>query len=331
MRVREVRGVRITGLGKYLPEKVLTNADLEQMVETSDEWITTRTGIKERRIAGPEETSSTLALRAAREALARAGRKAEEVELIIVATVTPDMLFPSTACLLQAGLGARRAAAFDLEAACPGFIYACATGAQFIASGLYDVVLVVGVDTLSKIVNWKDRSTCVLFGDGAGAAVLEPAPEGKGFLSFVLGADGSGSEHLKLPAGGSLLPASAATVAANLHTIFMNGNEVFKFAVRAMPEAALESLEKAGVSLAEVDLLIPHQANLRIIEAARKRLGLAPEKIFVNLAKYGNTSAASLPVALAEAVEEGRLREGSIVVLTAFGAGFTWAACTLRW
>lgn len=329
--VRKVRGVRITGIGKYLPQKVLTNAELEQMVETSDEWITTRTGIKERRISGPEESSSVLALHAAREALAKAGRGAEEVELIIVATVTPDMPFPSTACLLQAALGARRAAAFDLAAACAGFIYACATGAQFIASGFCDLALVVGVDTLSKIVNWRDRNTCVLFGDGAGAVVLEPAPEGKGFLSFVLGADGTGSDYLKVPAGGSLLPASAATVAGNLHTISMNGSEVFKFAVRAMPEAALQSLEKAGVSIGEVDLFIPHQANLRIIEAVRKRLGLEAEKVFVNLAKYGNTSAASLPVALAEAAAEGRLKDGSIVVLAAFGAGFTWAACTLRW
>ncbi len=327
----KMRGVAITGLGKHLPDQRLTNSDLEKMVETSDEWILSRTGIKERRIAAPDEPSSSLALKAAEKALFEARVKPDQVDLIIVATVTPDMFFPSTACLVQAGLGAKHAAAFDIEAACPGFIYACAAGSQFVATGMYNCVLVIGVDTLSKIVNWTDRSTCVLFGDGAGAAVLQPAPEHKGFLSFVLGADGTGEDFLKMPAGGSRFPASPETVANRLHTIHMNGNEVFKFAVRAMPEAALESLTRAGLRADQVDLLIPHQANLRIIEAARKRMGLPPEKVFVNLEKYGNTSAASIPVALTEAVEEGKIREGSVVVLTAFGAGFTWAACTLRW
>ncbi|MDH7576813.1 MAG: beta-ketoacyl-ACP synthase III [Bacillota bacterium] len=327
----KTRGVLITGLSKHLPDRKLTNADLEKMVETTDEWIASRTGIKERRIAAPDEPSSSLALKAAQKALLQAKIEPEQIDLIIVATVTPDMFFPSTACLIQAGLGAKRAAAFDIEAACPGFIYACAVGSQFIATGMYDCVLVVGVDTLSKIINWKDRNTCVLFGDGAGAAILRPGPAQDGFLSFVLGADGSGENFLKIPAGGSRYPASADTIANQLHTIHMHGNEVFKFAVRAMPEAALESLDRAGLKADQVDLLIPHQANLRIIEAARKRIGLPPEKIFVNLEKYGNTSAASIPVALTEAVEEGRIKEGSIVVLTAFGAGFTWAACTLRW
>jgi len=328
---KRLRGVRISSLGKSLPQKVLTNKDLEKMVNTSDQWITTRTGIKERRIAADDESSSTLALKAAREALQKAGIKPEELDLIVVATATPDMLFPSTACLVQAGLGAQRAAAFDLEAACSGFIYASAVGAQFVATGMCEYVLVVGVDTLSKFVDWEDRSTCVLFGDAAAAAVLEPAPYDQGFLSFVLGADGSGGDFLKIPAGGSLLPPTQETIAAKLHTIKMKGNEVFRFAVKAMAEAALESLTRAGLCVDELDLLIPHQANYRIIESVRKRIGILPEQVFVNLEKYGNTSAASVPLALAEAVEKGCVKEGSKVVLTAFGAGFTWAACAICW
>ncbi|MGB9792832.1 MAG: beta-ketoacyl-ACP synthase III [Thermacetogeniaceae bacterium] len=331
MNREKTRKVRITGLGKHFPKRKLTNADLEKIVDTSDEWIVTRTGMKERYVAEPNETTSTLSIEAARKALDRAGVKPEQVELIIVATVTPDMLFPSTACLVQVGLGAKNAAGFDLEAACPNFIYACAVGSQFIATGMYDCVLVIGADTLTKIVNWKDRSTCVLFGDGAGAAVLQPSSDDSGFLSFSLGIDGSGSDHLKMPAGGSLCPASHESVEKGLHTIHMNGSEVFKFAVRAMPEAALDSLAKAGLKIEDVDLLIPHQANLRIIEAVRKRLGLPPEKVFVNIEKYGNISGASIPVALAEAEEQGLLKKGDIVVLTAFGAGYTWGACTLRW
>lgn len=321
----------ITGLGKYLPERKLTNADLEKMVDTSDEWIRSRTGMKERYLAAPDEPTSHLAIGAASKALANAGVEPEEIDLIIVATVTPDMLFPSTACLVQAGLGAKRAAGFDLEAACPNFVYACAVGAQFIATGMYDCVLAVGADTLSKIIDWDDRNTCVLFGDGAGAAVLQPGRADYGFLSFVLGTDGSGADFLKIPAGGSRCPASRESVANRQHTIYMNGNEVYKFAVRAMPDAALESLFRAGLSPEDVDLLVPHQANLRIIEAARKRIGLPPEKVFVNIEKYGNISGASIPVALTEAVEQGRVCDGSIVVLTAFGAGYTWGACTLRW
>lgn len=327
----KIRGVRITGLGKHLPERKLTNADLEKMVETGDEWIVTRTGMKERYIAGPDEPTSSLSLQAACKALARAGVEPEQIDLIIVATVTPDMFFPSTACLVQAGLGAKNAAGFDLEAACPNFVYACAVGSQFIATGMYDCVLVIGADTLSKITNWEDRNTCVLFGDGAGAAVLQPCPNDQGFLSFSLGIDGSGGEFLKMPAGGSRCPASHESVDKRLHTIHMNGPEVFKFAVRSMPDAAIDSLARAGLKPEDVDLLIPHQANLRIIEAARRRLGLPPEKVFVNIEKYGNISGASIPVALTEAEEQGVLKEGSIVVLTAFGAGYTWGACTLRW
>jgi 3-oxoacyl-[acyl-carrier-protein] synthase-3 len=331
MKPEGLRPVRITGLGKFFPRRKLTNADLEKMVDTSDEWITTRTGMKERYITGPDEPTSSLAIPAARQALANAGVAPEQVDLIIVATVTPDMFFPATACLVQAALGARRAACFDLEAACPQFIYACAVGSQFIATGTYDCVLVIAADTLSKIVNWEDRNTCVLFGDGAGAAVLQPGPEGRGFLSFALGSDGAGAEFLNLPAGGSRCPASHESVANHLHTIHMNGLEVFKFAVRAMPEAALESLSRAGLTAADIDLLIPHQANLRIIEAARRRLGLPKSKVFVNIEKYGNFSGATCPVALAEAVEQGLLQDGSVVVLSTFGAGLTWAACTIRW
>jgi 3-oxoacyl-[acyl-carrier-protein] synthase-3 len=287
--------------------------------------------MKERYITGPDEPTSSLAIPAARQALANAGVEPEQVDLIIVATVTPDMLFPSTACLVQAAIGAGRAAGFDLEAACPQFIYACSVGFQFIATGTYDCVLVIAADTLSKITNWEDRNTCVLFGDGAGAAVLQPGPEGRGFLSFVLGSDGAGAELLSLPAGGSRCPASHESVDNHLHTIHMNGAEVFKFAVRVMPESALESLSRAGLTVEDIDLLIPHQANLRIIEAARRRLELPESKIFVNIEKYGNSSGATCPVALFEAVEQGLVRDGSVVVLSSFGAGLTWAACTIRW
>jgi 3-oxoacyl-[acyl-carrier-protein] synthase-3 len=309
----------------------LTNSDLEKMLQTSDEWITTRTGMKERYIAEPDEPTSSLAIQAARKALANAGVEPEQVDLIIVATVTPDMLFPSTASLVQAALGARRAACFDLEAACPQFIYACAVGSQFIATGTYDCVLVIAADTLSKITNWEDRNTCILFGDGAGAAVLQPGPEGRGFLSFALGTDGTQAEHLRVFAGGSRCPASHESVDKNLHTIHMDGNEVFKFAVRMMPDAALESLRRAGLTADDIDLLIPHQANLRIIEAVSRRMKLPEAKLFVNIEKYGNFSGATSPVALCEAVEQGLVKEGSVVVLTSFGAGFTWGACTLRW
>jgi 3-oxoacyl-[acyl-carrier-protein] synthase-3 len=331
MKPAGLRSVQITGLGKHFPQRKLTNADLEKMVDTSDEWITSRTGMKERYIAGPDEPTSSLAIPAARQALANAGVAPEQIDLIIVATTTPDMLFPATACLVQAALGARRAACFDLEAACPQFIYACAVGSQFIATGTYDCVLVIAADVLSKFTNWDDRNTCVLFGDGAGAAVLQPGPEGRGFLSFVLGSDGTQGDLLSIPAGGSLCPASPESVANHLHTIHMNGSEVFKFAVRIIPDAVLESLNKAGLELGDIDLLIPHQANLRIIEAARKRLVLPESKVFVNIEKYGNFSGATCPVALAEAVEQGLVREGSVVVLVTFGAGLTWAACALRW
>jgi 3-oxoacyl-[acyl-carrier-protein] synthase-3 len=311
----------------------LTNHDLERMVETSDEWITTRTGIKERRIADADTATSDLAYGAAQRALESAGIGPEDVDLIIVATVTPDMLFPATSCLVQAKLGARQAAAFDVSAGCSGFLYGLATGAAFIASGLYETVLVIGADTLSKITNWQDRSTCVLFGDGAGAAVLRPVSEGYGLLSLTLGADGTGGEKLTLPGGGSRRPFRfdrQETDEGNQY-IRMCGTDVFKFAVRVVPQAAAEVLAKVGLTPADVDLLIPHQANTRIIDAAVERLGIAREKVLVNVDRYGNTSAASVALALDEAVREGRLKRGDLTVLVGFGAGLTWGAAALRW
>lgn len=325
------RFVGILGTGSYLPDQVLTNKDLEKMVETSDEWIVTRTGIRERRIAPKEMASSDLAYEAAVRALKKAGITAEQIDLIIVATVTPDMMFPSTACLLQDRLGAKGAAAFDLSAACTGFIYSLASAAKFIESGMYRYALVVGVETLSKITDWEDRNTCVLFGDGAGAAVLGPVEEGYGFKSFVMGADGSGGVHLCLPAGGSRLPANAETVKDRLHYVKMNGREVFKFAVRVINSATDEAIEKAGISKEEIDFLVPHQANLRIIDSAMERLGLSPDKVVVNLDRYGNMSSASIPVALDEAIEEGKIKEGNHLLLVGFGGGLTWASTILRW
>ncbi|MGB9662782.1 MAG: beta-ketoacyl-ACP synthase III [Moorellaceae bacterium] len=327
----QVRQVGIIGTGSCLPERILTNFDLEKIVDTSDEWIRTRTGIRERRIAGEDTAASDLSLRAAERALASAGVSAEELDLIIVATVTPDNLFPATACWVQARLGAQRAAALDISAGCTGFLYALGVGQQFVASGTYEKVLVIGVDVLSKIINWQDRNTCVLFGDGAGAVLLAPAPAGEGILSLYLGADGTGGPLLIMPAGGSRLPASLETVNRKLHSIQMQGSEVFKFAVRILGEASLAALEKAGLSKEEVDLLIPHQANMRIIEAALKRLGLPPEKVYVNLDRYGNMSSASVPVALDEACREGRLKKGDKVLMVSFGAGLTWGAAVVKW
>ncbi|MEW6772231.1 MAG: beta-ketoacyl-ACP synthase III, partial [Bacillota bacterium] len=292
----------ITGLGIYVPEWVLTNSELERLVDTGDEWIIKRTGIRQRRIAAPGESTSDLAVRAAREALDAAGLPPEEVELVIVATATPDMLFPATACLVQHRLGAKRAAAFDLGAGCSSFIYGLAVGTQFIRTGCYRNVLVIGADVFSKVVNWEDRTTCVLFGDGAGAALLQPVEPPRGILSAYLRADGSGGDLLKLPAGGARLSASIETVQAGLHYFTMNGREVFKFAVRAMEEAAVEALRRAGIKQEEVDCFIPHQANTRIIEALAKRLCLPSEKVVINVDRYGNTAAASIPIALYEAV-----------------------------
>jgi len=316
--------VGVLGTGMHVPERVLTNHDLEQMVDTSDEWIVTRTGMRERRIAREDETTSDLAYEASLKALARAGINPEDLDLIVVATITPDNLFPSTACRLQARLGAKKAAAFDLSAACSGFIYGLANAVNFIATGIYKYVLVVGAECLSKITDYTDRNTCILFGDGAGAVVLGPVPEGRGFRSFVLGADGEGGELLKLAESGS-------ENGPGKPVIRMAGSEVFKFAVRIMGAAAEEALDKAGMNKADVDLLVPHQANIRIIQAALNRLELPEEKCMVNLDKYGNVSAASIPIALAEADEQGRLKEGDCVVMVGFGGGLTWGASVLIW
>ncbi|WP_124727636.1 beta-ketoacyl-ACP synthase III [Staphylospora marina] len=326
-----MRPVGILGTGAYLPEKVLTNRDLEKMVDTTDEWIVSRTGIRERRIAAPDQASSDLAVEAARQALEHAGLTAEEIDLIIVATVTPDMAFPATACLVQDRLGAKKAATFDLSAACTGFLYGITTAAQFIATGVYRYALVIGVECLSRILNWEDRNTCVLFGDGAGAAVLGPVEEGYGFLSFELGGDGSGGEQLKLPAGGSRLPASEETVKNKLHTVSMAGREVFKFAVRVIGHCTEEALKKVGMTKDDIDFLIPHQANIRIIDSAIKRFGLTEDKVVINLDRYGNMSSASIPVALNEAVRDGRIKKGDTLVLCGFGGGLTWGAAVMKW
>lgn len=323
--------VGIIGTGKYVPERILTNKELEAMVETNDEWIVTRTGIKERRLASAEEATSDLALHASLKAIAAAGLTAEDIDLIVVATITPDMFFPSTACLLQDKLGAKRAAAFDLSAACSGFIYGLATGSSMIANGMYKNVLVVGAETLSRITDFTDRNTCILFGDGAGAVVLGRVEEGRGFQSFELGADGSGGELLKVSGGGSRVPASEESIQTKQHFIHMAGNDVFKFAVRIMGSAAEEALIKAGLTKDDIDLLVPHQANIRIIQSALNRLNLPEDKAMINLEKYGNMSSASIPVALAEAVEQGRVKEGDRLMLVGFGGGLTWGASVLVW
>jgi 3-oxoacyl-[acyl-carrier-protein] synthase-3 len=324
--------VGIIGLGKYLPERVLTNQDLEKMVETSDAWITERTGIKERRIARPDQATSDMALAAAREALADAKLTAQDIDLIVVATITPDTEFPSTACRLQGALGCRPIPAFDVAAACSGFLYALTIAENFIKAGTVRHALVVAAEKLSSITDYTDRNICVLLGDGAGAAVLS-AVESGGILSSYLGADGKQSELITLPAGGSRLPASHETLERRLHFMKMNGAEVFKVAVKTMADAALEVMNTLGVHSAdEVDLVIPHQANLRIINAVAKRMGvsLTEGKVFLNIEKYGNMSAASTAVALTEAVQQGRAKKGDRVVLVAFGSGLTWGALVIE-
>jgi 3-oxoacyl-[acyl-carrier-protein] synthase-3 len=325
------RDVHIIGTGSYTPERILTNRDLEQIVDTSDEWITSRTGIRERRISDPKTPSSGLATEAARRALDAAGIRAAELDQIIIGTVTGDRVFPSTACIVQDNLGATNAHAFDLSAACAGFVYGLSLGFNAIRSGAAGTILVIGVETLSKIVNWTDRNTCVLFGDAAGAAVLRTTGKPGGILATKLHSDGSLVHLLEMPAGGSLMPPTHETVAQRLHTIHMSGNDVFKHAVRAMESVAIEALEAAGHKAGEVDLLVPHQANLRIIDATARRLGLPMEKVFVNLDRYGNTSAASIPLALDEARRGGRIRDGDLVEMVTFGGGFTWAAAVVEW
>jgi 3-oxoacyl-[acyl-carrier-protein] synthase-3 len=325
----------VIGWGKYVPERVLTNDDLSEMVETSDEWIRTRTGIAERRIADDDESTSSMATKAAWQALRAAGVSPAQVDLIIVATATPDHAFPATACLVQDALGAKRAAAFDLSAGCTGFVYAMSVAADMVeardGAGKEATALVIGSETLSRITDWTDRATCVLFGDGAGAVVLQSNGSPGGVLSTFLGADGSGGDLLYIPAGGSDEPASHRTVSQRLHYLRMRGREVFRFAVRAMPDAAQKVLEQAGLTAKDVDLLVPHQANQRILEAAGRALNLPEEKMYSNLERYGNTSAASIPIALCEAVEEGRIHRDDVVVCVGFGAGLTWGATALRW
>ncbi|ADM37198.1 beta-ketoacyl-ACP synthase III [Bacillus spizizenii] len=306
----------ILGMGRYIPEKVLTNHDLEKMVETSDEWIRTRTGIEERRIAADDVFSSHMAVAAAKQALEQAEVAAEDLDMILVATVTPDQSFPTVSCMIQEQLGAKKACAMDISAACAGFMYGVVTGKQFIESGTYKHVLVVGVEKLSSITDWEDRNTAVLFGDGAGAAVVGPVSDDRGILSFELGADGTGGQHLYLN--------------EKRHTI-MNGREVFKFAVRQMGESCVNVIEKAGLSKEDVDFLIPHQANIRIMEAARERLELPVEKMSKTVHKYGNTSAASIPISLVEELEAGKIKDGDVVVMVGFGGGLTWGAIAIRW
>ncbi|MCD2436283.1 ketoacyl-ACP synthase III [Acidaminococcus sp. NSJ-142] len=323
--------VGFLGMGYYVPEKVLTNFDLEKMVDTSNDWIVERTGIRERHIAAPEQATSDLALIAAQRALEDAGVAAEELDLIVVGTESPDMKFPSVACILQDKLHATHAAAFDLAAGCSGFVYACGIASQTIASGLYKKVLVVGAETLSRILNWEDRNTCIIFGDGAGAAVLGQVEDGYGILSVDLGANGAGGDFLNMPAGGSRKPASYETVANKEHSIHMVGSEVFKFAVKVMGHSTLKALEKAGMTKGDIDLLVPHQANVRIIASAAKRLHLPEEKIMVDLDKYANTSGASIPIALCEARDQGRIHKGDNVVMVGFGAGLTYGSLVVKW
>jgi 3-oxoacyl-[acyl-carrier-protein] synthase-3 len=322
---------RITGTGSYAPKKVITNHDLEKLVDTSDEWITERTGIKERRIAEKGQCTSDLAYEAAAKALKAAKLPPQELDLILVATTTPDMLMPSLGCMVQEKLGAKNAAAFDLYAACSGFIYGLSVANAFITSGTYENILLIGAELLSRFVDWEDRTTCVLFGDGAGAVVLQRHAGKRGVLSTHLHSDGSLGNLLNIPAGGALHPATHDTVRKRMHFIKMKGNETFKTAVRALESAVQEALEHNKVKPEEIDFLVPHQANLRIIQAMAQRLNMSMEKVVLTLPKYGNTSAASIPMALDEAVRDGRIKENHLLLLEAFGGGLTWASALLRW
>ncbi len=326
-----MRYAHVTGWGMAVPENVLTNHDLEQIVDTNDEWIISRTGIKERRIATKNETTSSLALDAARRALSQTNLDPGDIQLIIVATASPDFIFPATACLVQDQLGAVNAGAFDLLAACTGFVYAVNMAAQSIRSGSLDNALVIGAETLSRFVNWDDRNTCVLFGDGAGAFVLQASEKPGGVLSCVMRSDGSGGDLLSVPAGGSAIPATHETVDRNLHKIQMNGREVFRFATRVMASATKEAVDKAGLRLEDINLIIPHQANSRIIEAAARGIRIPMSQIVMNIERYGNTSTASIPIAICEALEDDRIKPGDNLVLVGFGGGLTWGALVLEW
>jgi 3-oxoacyl-[acyl-carrier-protein] synthase-3 len=322
---------KITGVAGYVPPKVLTNADLEKMVETNDEWIRTRTGIRERHIAEDGTASSHLATEAAKTLLAKTKTDPSEIDLIIVASVTPDMFFPATACLVQDRLGAKRAWGFDLSAACSGFAYALTVGAQFVGSGAHRKVVVIGSDVMSSILDYNDRSTCVLFGDGAGAVLLEPAKDGEGILDFSHDIDGSGGQYLYMPGGGSLHPPTHETIDKNMHVVHQEGSQVFKYAVRRMAELAACLLERNGFTSDDLALVVPHQANLRIIRAMQQRLGVDDSKVMVNIDKYGNTTGGTIPLGLRDAVEQGRLKKGDLVLLAAVGAGYTTGGLLMRW
>lgn len=328
--------VRIQGIGAYVPERVLTNAELETMVETSDQWIASRTGIRERRIAADDQATSDLALEAAQKALDDAGMTADQLDLVLVATATPDMFFPATACLVQSRLGASNAAAFDLSAACSGFIYGLSTAGAFIRSGVYRNILLVGAETMSRVLDWTDRTTCVLFGDGAGAVVLtaadgDPAHGDAGIIDVQIRADGTAWDYICVPGGGSRKPPSDRLIAERGQFLQMRGNETFKVAVRNMERVAREILDGAGIKPEEVTLVVPHQANIRILNAVAERLGLAESQVYANLSRYGNTSAASIPLALDEACKEGRVAAGDLVLMMAFGSGLTWGGALVRW
>jgi 3-oxoacyl-[acyl-carrier-protein] synthase-3 len=326
-----LRPVHIVGTGSYVPDRVLTNADLEKMVDTTDEWIVTRTGIKERRIAPDWMCTSDMGAEAARRAMEQAGVREDEIDLIVCATCTPDMPFPATGCLIQQKIGAKRAAAFDMEAACSGFLYGLEIGQQFVTSGTYETVLVVASEKLSTIIDWEDRNTCVLFGDGAGAAILRSRGEEHGILTTCMGADGSQADILLMPGGGARYPASKESVSGKMHHLKMIGKDVYKNAVIAMHTAAEEALTKCGLTINDIKCIIPHQANVRILETMADRLGTSMEKVYVNLHRYGNVSASSVAIALDEAAREGRFKRGDLILLVVFGSGLTWASCVIQW
>ncbi|MFH0879202.1 MAG: beta-ketoacyl-ACP synthase III [Lentisphaerota bacterium] len=330
-RTQDLRTVSIAGTGSYVPERVLTNADLEKMVDTTNEWIVSRTGMKERHIARPDEATSDMAAEAARRAMADAGVTPEQIDMIVLGTISPDMGFPNTACFVQNLLGAKNAFCMDIEAACSGFLYCLEVGRQFVASNTVQTALVIGAEKLSSITDWQDRNTCVLFGDGAGAAILQHKGAEHGILTTALGSDGSLANLLMLPGGGSRHPASEETVKNRMHYMKMSGREVFKHAVTNMVQAAKDALARCGLTIDDVDCIVPHQANARIIEAIGQRLGASPEKYFINIEKYGNMSAASVIVALDEAAKSGRIKKHDIALMIAFGGGFTWGASVVEW
>ena len=328
----KIRQVQISAAGMYLPERRLTNRDLEKFVDTSDEWIRERTGIAERRVVSDNQANSDLSVEAIKNAFKDKEFCPEEIDLIIVATVTPDMMFPSTACLVQDKIGAKNAWGFDLSGACSGFLYALSTGAQFIQTGACQKVLVIGTDVMTSIINFEDRDTCVLFGDGAGAVLLEPASEGEeGIIDFILRSDGSGGKFLHLPGGGSLNPTSQETVKKKMHYVHQDGRNVFRFVVRLMTKVSEEILIRNGYSPQDVSLYIPHQANLRIIQSAVERLKLRPEQVEINIDRYANTTAATIPISIAEVYQQGRIKKGDLLLLASFGAGFTWGSILVRW